>query len=47
MTDLSGQIENAGHFLQPVARAMGHRVIWVPLSIDPAYAFCFEVFFSF
>jgi hypothetical protein len=30
---LSGQIENAGHFLQPTAIAMGQRVMMVLFQI--------------
>ena len=31
MTDLSGQNENAGHFLQPAVIAIGHNVIAILL----------------
>ncbi|MDH5537444.1 MAG: hypothetical protein OEZ08_17980 [Betaproteobacteria bacterium] len=30
MTAFKGQTENARHFLQPTANAMGHRVIFLP-----------------
>jgi hypothetical protein len=34
MTPFKGQTENAGHFLQPTARAIGHNVIWfLPFSV--------------